>query len=64
MPRISEVGRWRTFGGVAYKLKSTARTKSELKKTQRRWGAGRIAKLPKGSSDYKQGDRYGLYMQA
>ncbi len=61
---ISEIGRWRTFNGKVYKLKATGKTKKELKRTQRRWGGGRIATLPEGATDYKRGDRYGLYMEA
>ena len=58
-----EVGRWKTFEGKTYKLKASAKTKTQLAKAQKRYG-GRIVKLPKGSSDYKSGDRWGLYRPA
>ena len=58
------IGQFRKFDGKEYKLRATASRKGSLMQAQKRWGAGRIVRLPKTSIDYKQGSRYGLYLEA
>jgi len=57
-----DIGRFKRIAGQSYKLKATSRTKGPLQKLQRRWGFGRILRLPKGNLDYQKGDRWGLYL--
>ena len=59
--RTRDIGRFRVFGGVVYKIKEAAPLKSDL--LPKKFG-GRVVKLPKGNSFYKQGDRWAIYQPA